>query len=115
MKIVYLLLVLVPLFSCKVHRQNRNYSNEIVKNIPLGDSVIHLVKGDGIKDNYLLMNVHENEQTAIHAMVRGSMKIVYLTYTCITRGKEGSSLARAIPHIVLIQIEFLRLTDVLKP
>lgn len=85
MKIVYLLLVLVPLFSCKVHRQNRNDSNEIVKDVPLGDSVIHLVKGDGIKDNYLLMNVHENEQTAIHAMVRGSMKYsipyVYLHHT----------------------------------
>lgn len=75
MRLFISLIVLFSLISCSQEEPWNEALIPIVSNVPLGDSIIQIVKVEGERENILLMNVHENEQTAIAAMVQGSHKL----------------------------------------
>ena len=72
MRLYIVLIALISLISCSQEKPQQEVLIPIVSNVQLGDSIIQVVKVKGEDDNILLMNVHENEQTAIAAMIQGS-------------------------------------------
>lgn len=75
MRLIVFLLALFILSSCEPESPKQHAFLTDVSKIQLGDSLIYLVKVEGSNDQILLMNVHENEQTAIGAMAYGNSKL----------------------------------------
>jgi hypothetical protein len=82
MRLIIIFFTLAFLPSCKQGEKKEHSLDLTASKIQLGDSSVYLVKNEGSTDQVLLMNVHENEQTAIGAMLYGGSKldlpIVYL-------------------------------------
>lgn len=74
MRLLISLFALFILISCSQEKPQQETLIPIVSNVQLGDSIIQVVKVQGELESTLLMNVHENEQTAIAAMIKGRNK-----------------------------------------
>ena len=74
MRLYISLIALISLISCSQEKPQQEALIPTITNVQLGDSIIQVVKVEGERD-ILLMNVHENEQTAIASMVQGNYKL----------------------------------------
>ncbi len=87
MRSVFFILSLIILVACSRKAPSHELPTPKVSNIQLGDSLIYLVKGEGIANQIILVNVHENEQTAIKTMIYGSYKFKF-PYVFIHQNKQ---------------------------
>lgn len=74
MKHLFIGLIVSLLFSCQDKQTQRFELKLNADRIPLGDSTVYLLSSKIDHGNILLMNVHENEQTAIRAMIQTGLK-----------------------------------------